>query len=417
MGLNELEKKQNEKDKTCVKSSSISSKNKRKKENIEKERKKKENVKRDFIVKYIGETVRSAYERGLEHVADYENLNERSHMLKHYVLEHQGKIKMNELEFGMRVRESYNTAIERQVGEAVSISVEKRNGKKLLNSKAEYNRCTLPRLCTKSGKTIFKEKLEDDAEESIYKEKIKMLRKEKRTRKLEKLKEKEEKQPTLKKLKRICIEISNENVLKWKERKKEEIQKKKKQEKEEEAEMKKFERRKRAEKKKLDIIGKVVEKNRKKLEGRSESWITERKKSWRQYRDQNERLKVDEESESEDEREGKVEFGNEFKFTFKFEKKLSFEPVLQCTDPTTTTELSQASSEVSSALPIQETMRQNSVSYVSIDTYSDQRNKNLSKSDEKSIVNNESEKKSFEIEGETTRSISSSSKGVNSDIS
>ena len=91
--------------------------------------------------------------------------------------------------------------------------------------------------------------------------------------------------------------------------------------------------------------------------------------------------------------------------------------MLQCTDPTTTTELSQASSEVSSALPIQETMCQNSVSDVSIDTYSDQRDKNLSKSNEKSIVNNESEKKSFEIEGETTRSISSSLKSVNSDIS
>ena len=181
--------------------------------------------------------------------------------------------------------------------------------------------------------------------------------------------------------------------------------------------MKKFERRKRAEKKKLEIIEKVVKKNRKKLEGKSESWITDRKKSWRQYRDPNEGQKVEEESDSEGERESKVEFGNEFKFTFKFEKKLSFEPAIQCTDPTTTTELSPASSEVSSALPIQDTMRQNSVSDVSIDTCSDQHDKNLSKSSDNSIVTNENEKKSFEPKCEMTRSISLCSISVNSDKS
>ena len=40
-------------------------------------------------------------------------------------------------QFRMRVRESYNTAIERQVGEAVAIAKEKRDGKTLMNSKAE----------------------------------------------------------------------------------------------------------------------------------------------------------------------------------------------------------------------------------------------------------------------------------------
>ena len=44
------------------------------------------------------------------------------------------------------------------------------------------------------------------------------LEKKKRIRRLEKLKEEEERQPTMKKLKKICIEITNENVVKWKER-------------------------------------------------------------------------------------------------------------------------------------------------------------------------------------------------------
>ena len=57
--------------------------------------------------------------------------------------------------------------------------------------------------------------MEEDAEEKIFKERIKALRNEKRIRKLEKLKEEEENQPTMKKLRKMCIEISNENIVEW----------------------------------------------------------------------------------------------------------------------------------------------------------------------------------------------------------
>ena len=89
---------------------------------------------RDFKVKYVGESGRSGYERGKEHVSDYVNFEETSHLLKHYILYHQKDMKPEEMEYGMRVKETFHTAIERQVAEAVSISTEKGKGKTLMNS-------------------------------------------------------------------------------------------------------------------------------------------------------------------------------------------------------------------------------------------------------------------------------------------
>ena len=116
-------------------------------------KKKVENLKRDFNVKYVGETGQSSYESSKEHMSDFRNLVDTSHLLKH-----QDEMKIDEMKFGMRVKKSYTTAIERQVAEAVSISFEKKKGKTLLNSKAEYNRCSLPRLSTKSKKEVKKKK-------------------------------------------------------------------------------------------------------------------------------------------------------------------------------------------------------------------------------------------------------------------
>ena len=52
----------------------------------DKERKEKE--KKIILFKYIGESSRSAYERGWEHVIDMASLNPRSHMLKHAIIDH-----------------------------------------------------------------------------------------------------------------------------------------------------------------------------------------------------------------------------------------------------------------------------------------------------------------------------------------
>ena len=101
---------------------------------------KKKESKKDYKVKYVGETGRSAYERALEHKRDFFNFAEHSHLLKHYLVHHKD-IKMCDMRFGMRVKGSFRSAMERQIGEAIAIDREKRDGKILMNSKSEYNRC------------------------------------------------------------------------------------------------------------------------------------------------------------------------------------------------------------------------------------------------------------------------------------
>ena len=49
------------------------------------------NQKKDYRVKYIGETWRTAYERGIEHQEDLKFLRERSHLLKHDLEAHPKK--------------------------------------------------------------------------------------------------------------------------------------------------------------------------------------------------------------------------------------------------------------------------------------------------------------------------------------
>ena len=87
---------------------------------------------------YFGETLISGYERGLKHTKDYVNLDEDSHLLKHYLIAHRD-IRMEDLKIGMRMKSSFNSAIERQVAEAVSTDFEKRKGKMSINSKSQYN--------------------------------------------------------------------------------------------------------------------------------------------------------------------------------------------------------------------------------------------------------------------------------------
>ena len=74
--------------------------------------------------KYIGETARSAYERGWEHQEALRKLEEDSHLLKHVAHYHQG-VPMEEIRFGMRVKRYARTALERQVLESVLIQDER----------------------------------------------------------------------------------------------------------------------------------------------------------------------------------------------------------------------------------------------------------------------------------------------------
>ena len=101
-----------------------------------------EKVRQDVPSIYVGESSRSIFERGVEHWKDWEGRKGTSHILKHQEEAHS----LNEdPKFTMRVVRSYRSALARQVGEAVRIR--RRGGEgRILNSKAEYSRCVIPRL-------------------------------------------------------------------------------------------------------------------------------------------------------------------------------------------------------------------------------------------------------------------------------
>ena len=149
-------------------------------ENSELDDKTKNEKKRKIsLFKYIGESSRSSYERGWEHVNDLTSLNPRSHMLKH-ILSHHPDQDLHSVEFNMKVKKFCSTSFERQILESVTIQQE-RNNHHLMNSKAEYNRCSLPRLTTKMGEQEYKEYNEnlsqEKQEEEQLEKKIRELRK------------------------------------------------------------------------------------------------------------------------------------------------------------------------------------------------------------------------------------------------
>ena len=84
--------------------------------------------------KYIGETARSAYERGWEHQESLRKLEEDSHLLKHVANHHQG-VPMEKISFGMRVVQFTRSALERQVLESVLIQ-EASKRHMIMNSKS-----------------------------------------------------------------------------------------------------------------------------------------------------------------------------------------------------------------------------------------------------------------------------------------
>merc|ERR1712198_15843 len=86
-------------------------------------------------------------------------------------------------EVGMKVKSTFKSAIERQISEAVAIGLAESKGLSLMNSKAEYNRCKLPRLNTQSIEDQIEElETEKKREKEIEKE-IREMKKEKKARK------------------------------------------------------------------------------------------------------------------------------------------------------------------------------------------------------------------------------------------
>ena len=134
------------------------------------EKEKKVKLSKIKLFTYIGESSRSIYERGLEHITALEEMKPDSHMLKHYFDEH-GEEEVEEMIFGVRILKQASSAFNRQIAE--SVEIQNNLGHNILNSKSEYNRCALPRLTAKLNQKSL-DKLEKEQKEEKEQEKILM---------------------------------------------------------------------------------------------------------------------------------------------------------------------------------------------------------------------------------------------------
>ena len=128
---------------------------------------------------YYGETSTSLYERGQQHLDDYDKMEDDSHMIKHHVIHHGDR--EEKLEFGFKVVKGHTSAFARQIHEAIMIEMNKEGGV-IMNSKGGYNRCRLPRLTVMMGSMEMRDKEEacqDISEKEIENAIINMRRKRK----------------------------------------------------------------------------------------------------------------------------------------------------------------------------------------------------------------------------------------------
>ena len=118
---------------------------KRRKEDCEKE---------SSSSKYVGQTSRSAFERGSEHLKGLIDKNENSPLYKHAAEEHNSDF----IEFKMKVLKKHYSAFSRLIHEAVLIERIAANPMiSVLNSKSEFGRVSLPRLTLNDEKVAEKE--------------------------------------------------------------------------------------------------------------------------------------------------------------------------------------------------------------------------------------------------------------------
>ena len=202
-------------------------------------------------------------------------------------------MKMEDLEFGIRVTGSYRSPIERQIAEAVKIEREVRKGKRLLNSKSEFNLCELPRLTVGNQKQAAKELREEDEETKKWKDKLRKLKKRKKDNKIEE----EMRNPSLC---RVCLEILNENTGYDIRRKIRKLGERKNivSEKDEKIQQERRRRRVDEEKKKKECLRSLRLKGKYKITEEEKRKIELRKQYWRVYRETVEEFERDVEERS-----------------------------------------------------------------------------------------------------------------------
>ena len=117
------------------------------------------------------------YERGLEHLRDFQELKPNSHMVKHFCEVHLEE-DLQEMKFGCRIVKQSRTAFNRQINE--SVEIQNNSQHHILNSKSEYNRCALPRLSAKIGEESLKglqqKRMEEKKQEAELLDKIRTIK-------------------------------------------------------------------------------------------------------------------------------------------------------------------------------------------------------------------------------------------------
>ena len=99
---------------------------------------------------YWGESARTGYKRGKEHLEGLVEENEDAPLWRHSVVFHEGA--KNPEWYRMKVIRAHRTAMQRQIEEGVEIDHSKADI--LLNSKGEWNGSKLPKIVMETGKDI-----------------------------------------------------------------------------------------------------------------------------------------------------------------------------------------------------------------------------------------------------------------------
>ena len=110
---------------------------------------------------YVGESARSIYERAGEHQRDAMKESDDSHMVKHWSSCHAQDSVEERPKFKIKVIATFKDALTRQVAEAVRIQM---RGEGVLNSRAEYSRCSLPRLVVEKPDWVVLKELKEREE-------------------------------------------------------------------------------------------------------------------------------------------------------------------------------------------------------------------------------------------------------------
>ena len=96
---------------------------------------------------YIGETSKSGYLRGLDHLKNYRCRTNDSPLWKHALTDHQGRL---DVRFSKKIIKTFRDPLTRQCNEAVRIK--NSNADVLLNGKSEWHGPAIVRLTAEGGR-------------------------------------------------------------------------------------------------------------------------------------------------------------------------------------------------------------------------------------------------------------------------